>query len=195
MVMDIKLIFFIIAFVTGTAGFIPYLKDIFGKRTQPHLYTWIIWAITQGTAAAISLSSGGGLGAYGLAMAALFNTVVFLLAFKYGTKNITKSDTVILILALLAIVVWWQLNQPLLAVIMITVIDFVGYVPTFRKSWQEPWSETVKSWLLYFFAMLFSIFALKEFNALTLIYPIMVTACNLAMVILCLTRRSHVHHP
>lgn len=193
--MDIKLIFFILSAVIGTAGFIPYIQDVLGRRTEPHIYTWLIWAITQGTAAALGVYGGGGLGAISLLIAALMNTTVFILAIKYGTKNITKFDTVILIGAFLAILVWWQLDQPLLAVIMITVIDFVGYIPTVRKAYEEPWTETVKSWLAYFVAMGFAILALKEYNWLTLFYSSMIVVSNLAMAILCIIRRRYVFHP
>jgi hypothetical protein len=56
--------------------------------------------------------------------------MVMLLSLKYGTRNITRSDTIILILALAAVFVWVQLDNPLLAVIMVTLIDLAGYVPS-----------------------------------------------------------------
>ncbi|OGE74293.1 MAG: hypothetical protein A3I07_04515 [Candidatus Doudnabacteria bacterium RIFCSPLOWO2_02_FULL_42_9] len=193
--MDIKLFFFILASIFGLGFSIPYFVDIFKKRTQPHLYTWLIWAITQYTAAFASLAGGGGWGAGGMFMAATVNTLVFLLALKYGTKNITKSDTIILIGALAAIVVWWQLDQPLIAVIMVTVIDFVGYFPTYRKSWQEPWSETVKSWIGFFIAMCFALLSLQAYNALTLPYVLMVIVSNLTVAVICLIRRQKIPKP
>ncbi len=48
--MDIKIISTIIATIIGVIAFFPYLKDIFSLKTKPHVYTWLIWVITQGTA-------------------------------------------------------------------------------------------------------------------------------------------------
>jgi hypothetical protein len=193
--MDIKLFFFIASVVVGLSALVPYFRDIFQRRTEPHAYTWLIWVITQGTAAALSLKGGGGIGAISLIIAAAMNFMIFLLSFKYGTKNVTKSDTVILFAALLAIVVWWRLDQPLIAAWMITVIDFLGYVPSFRKSYQEPWSETAKSWVGFFFAMIFAILALEQYNSLTLPYVVMTVVCNFMMAAILLLRRRQILNP
>jgi len=167
--MDIKIILTIIATIIGVVAFFPYLKDTFSLKTKPHAYTWLIWAITQGTAVLFSL--------------------------KYGTKNITKSDTAILIAILVAIVVWWQLDQPLISVIMVSVIDVIGYVPSFRKSWREPWSETLISWVLFSISNIFAILALKEYNLLTVTYLAAITSANIALFLLCFFRREFIPKP
>lgn len=193
--MDIKVLFAILSAVIGQGALVPYIIDTVKRRTEPHAYTWIIWAITQTTAGAASLYGGGGWGAKLLFLGGILCFVIFLLSLKYGTKNITKSDTIVLIAAISAIFVWWQLNQPLIAVIMITLIDFIGYFPTFRKSWQEPWSETVISWFGFFFGMLFAILAIDEYNSLTLIYPLVIALSNITVAIICILRRRYIFSP
>lgn len=170
-------------------GLGPYLRDMFLKKTKPHAYTWLIWSITQGTAVAGLWYGHGGWGAMTLAIGTLFVFLVFLLSFKYGTRNITKSDTVILIAALLAIVVWWQLRNPLLAVIMVSVIDVIGYTPSLRKSFQEPWTETITSWVAFSVANILSMLALTEYNFLTLTYLLAITIANVTLITICLVRR------
>lgn len=120
---------------------------------------------------------------------------VFLLSLKYGTKDITKSDTAILILAVCAILVWWQLHQPVISIIMISLIDFSGYIPSFRKSYREPWSETLISWALFVICNVFSILALKEYNLLTTAYIATLTFANLLLFMICLLRRPFVKRP
>ena len=53
------------------------------------------------------------MGGLELVIGTIFVFIVFLFSLKYGTKNITKSDTAVLITAFLAVLVWWQLHQPL----------------------------------------------------------------------------------
>ena len=114
---------------------------------------------------------------------------LFLLSLKYGTKNITRGDTAILVTALLAIMAWWQLNSPLLAIIMASTIDFIGYFPSFRKTFKEPRTETMTSWAVFPLSNILAISALNEYNFLTLTYLITITAANIILFIICLLRR------
>jgi hypothetical protein len=187
---DIKLIFAILATVISVAGFfLPYLKEMLKGKTKPHAYTWLIWTITQGTAVVGLIYGGGRWGAASLAIGTAFVFLVFLLSFKYGTRNITKSDTIILIAALSAIIIWWQLDNPLLAVFMVSIIDVLGYIPSFRKTFEEPWTEPPILWAIVSFSSIFSIFALNEYNLLTLTYITAITSASLVLLIICLIRR------
>jgi hypothetical protein len=193
--MDIKIILTIIATVIGVVAFLPYLKDIFSLKTKPHAYTWLIWVTTQGTAVFGIWHGGGGWGALNLTVGIIFVIAVFFFSLKYGTKNITKSDTVILTVALFAIVVWWQLDKPLISVIMVSAIDVIGFIPSFRKSYQDPWSETLISWVLFSISNIFAILALKEYNLLTVTYLVAISSANVALFLLCFFRRRFVSRP
>lgn len=184
-----------IATVIGIAAFFPYLGDIFLLKTKPHAYTWLIWSITQGTAIFGIWYGGGSWGALNLTVGTIFVIVVFLFSLKYGTKNITKSDTAILIAALCAILVWWFLKQPLISVIMVSAIDVIGYIPSFRKSYQEPWSETLVSWVLFSAGNLFAILALNKYNLLTMTYLVAITLANVALFAICFFRRQSIPKP
>lgn len=176
-------------------AFIPYIWDTVKGRTEPHVYTWIIWLITQGTAVAGILHGGGGFGAAGLTVGLALVAFTLLLSFKYGTRNITRSDTVILIAALAAVLVWWQLDQPVLAVLMVCVIDALGYIPTYRKSFEEPWSETASSWGIFAIGNVASILGLEAYNLLTVPYLATIGIANVALTTLLLIRRRTVPKP
>ena len=135
----------------------------------------------------------GGWGFLDLLVGTIFVFLIFLLSLKYGTKNITKSDTIILIVALLAIVVWIKMKNPLLAVFMVSAIDFIGYIPSFRKTFQEPWTETVSSWMIFAIGNIFVILSLGEYNLLTLTYISHDRlSLNVILFIICLVRRRSI---
>lgn len=191
MELDLRFVFAVISIIIWVVGAIPpYIRDIFHKKTKPHAYTWLIWSITQGTAVVGLWVGGGGWGTLSLAIGVIFSFFVFLLSLKYGTRNITKSDTAVLIAALLAIVVWWQLDSPILAVLVVSVIDVLGYWPSFRKTYEEPWTETPISWAIFSVANVFNILAISEYNLLTLPYIIAITIANLVLLGICLMRRK-----
>jgi len=183
------------AVTIGLLSFIPYFRSIFRKETMPHAYTWLIWSITQGTAAAGVFAGGGGLIGIGLGVSAVLIFIIFLLSLRYGTPNITRSDGVVLAAAIAAVFVWWQLHEPVLAVLMVCVIDGLGYIPTFRKSFIEPWSENLTSWITFCVAYVFSLIALESYNLLTLPYIVMCLGINLCLIGMLLIRRSVVPKP
>jgi len=187
--MDIKTIFAIASALVGVYAFFPYIRDIFSLKTKPHTYTWLVWAITQGTAVAGLIYGGGGIASLWLIVALLFVVVIFIFSLKRGTKNITKFDTLVLIAALSAIVVWWQLDNPLAAVLMVSAIDLLGYIPSLRKTFVNPWSETMSSWIAFSVADALSIFALTEYNLLTTPYLAAFTFGSILMLAVILVRR------
>lgn len=189
---NLKTVFAIISALISIGVFINYVRSTLKKETRPHTYTWLIWALTQGTAVAGIWYGRGGLGAIALTLSTVFVFSVFLLSLKYGTRNITFSDTVILIFALVAIVVWWQLNSPVLAIIMVSVIDFIGYIPSWRKSTKDPWSETLLSWSISPIGHFFAILAFTEYNFFTLTYPLSLMTANFILVAICLIYRRKI---
>jgi hypothetical protein len=194
-VTDQKIIFAAIASLISVGVFINYVRSVLRKDTKPHMYTWLVWFITQATAVAGMWYGDGGWGAVALTVSTVFVGAVCLLSIRYGTRNITRSDTVVLIFALLAIVVWWQLDSPALAVLMVSVIDVLGYIPSWRKSVIDPWSETLVSWSISPVGHVFAILAFAEYNFLTLTYPLALIAANLVLVAICLFYRRKIPNP
>jgi hypothetical protein len=190
--MDIKLLFSLAATGAIVIAFFFYIQDIFRGKTQPHIYTWLIWAITQGTAVAGLWYGGGGVGAWSLTLGTVLIFLVLLLCIKRGTKNITRSDTITLGAALCAIGIWVFLDVPLLAIGLVSAIDVSGYIPSIRKSFEEPWSENIPAWIWFIASGFLAIAALEKYDFLTLTYLVAINTANILLVVVCIVRRSKV---
>jgi len=193
--MDSKLIFSLLSTVVGLIAYAIYMQDVFRGRTQPHIYTWLIWLITQGIAVAGLWYGGGGIGALSLTVGLVLLLIIFLMSFKRGTKNITKGDTFTLIAALAAVFVWWIFNSPVLAVVIVTFIDLGGYIPSIRKSYEEPWSESIPAWICFFACNALALAALQHYNWLTVIYIAATGSANLVLLLVCSIRRKTISEP
>lgn len=193
--MNIKIFFSVISAIIGIGAFYSYFRDVIKRQTQPHAFTWLLWAITQGTAAAGLWIGGGGVGVITLTISTFLVTLIFFLSLSDGKRNIMKSDVAVLVAALAAIGVWWLLNSPIFAVMMVSVIDVLGYIPTFRKSYKNPWTETILSWGLFIAANLFSILALENYNFLTLSYLTAMASANILLFVFLIVRRRSVPKP
>ncbi|MBI3573487.1 hypothetical protein HY090_00360 [Candidatus Kaiserbacteria bacterium] len=193
---DFKLIAAAIAPIFSMLAYVPYITGIFKGTVRPHVYSWLIWTLSTGTATAGLWYGGGGWAAVSATIGVVFTFLFFLLSFKYGTKNITTSDTFFLLFALAAIGVWWQLHQPLLAIILVSLIDLSAYAPTYRKSWEEPWSETMLPWVLWAVQGCLLIIALKNYNPLTLTFILSTTVlANFLLIAILFFRRRIIPKP
>ena len=188
--MQNKKIFSIISVILGLIAFFPYLKSVVSRKTRPHSFTWLIWGITQGTAIFGLWIGGGGVGALSLTIGTLLVWVIFFMSLKNDENNITKSDIVILIAALMAIAIWWFLNNPVLAILLVSIIDVLGFIPTFRKSYNKPYTEDTLSWGLFTITNVFAILALANYNLLTLSYIISISSAQIVLLIFLLIRRK-----
>jgi len=187
--METKLLFGILSSILAVICFIPYLKDIFKKRTEPHMYSWLIWTILQTVGVLAQLKEGAGYGAWALAIGALFCFSIFLLSFKYGTKNISRFDGLCLVASLVAIVIYITISNPVYAIILVAIVDFIGFLPTFRKGFEEPHTETVSTFIMSAIANGLSILALQHYNVTTVLYIASLFVTNTIFALMILLRR------
>ena len=122
----------LIAAALALISLIPYIVDIIRGKTKPHVYTWIIWAIVTVLAFIIQWQQGGGAGSWTTGVTGILTILIMILAFKKGTKDITKSDRILFIGALLAIPIWYFVGNSTLSIIIVTLIDVVAFLPTMR---------------------------------------------------------------
>ena len=168
---------------------LPYIRDIFRGKTKPHLYTYLIWSIVTALAFFGQLSAGGGAGAWTTGVMAILTIFVLLLCFKYGTEDITFLDAVFLVGALVAIIPWWITNDPMYSVILATAIDVLAFFPTIRKTYNDPSSETLISYISNLIRHPLSILALSVYSVTTVVYPAALFVMNAILVLVIVFRR------
>lgn len=182
----------VVAVILTFAGYIPYIRDTIKGKTHPHVYTWFLWSLVTAIAFALQVSGGAGFGSLVTLAAAIVCFFIFLLGLKIGKKDITKSDTVLLIVALIAIVVWVFAKQPVISVILVSTIDMLSFIPTIRKSWNHPHTETLSSYLINTFRFCLALYALKRYTIITYLYPLTWVLANGLFSMFILVRRQHI---
>jgi hypothetical protein len=190
--MTLKSLISLLVIILTFIGYVPYIRDIFKKKTQPHIFTWFTVSLTAFVAYALQVRGGAGVGALPMLVVSSICVFVFIVSFKYGTKNITKLDIFFLILSILALFLWLVVNQPILSVVLITVSEIFGYIPTIRKSWNRPYSETLSLYQISFFRHTLAIFALQKLNILTVLYPAAWAVTNLFITVVLISRRNQI---
>ncbi len=181
----IGLITVVLAFV----GIVPYIVDIFRGKTKPHIFTWTVWALVTILAFFGQWQKGGGAGSWTTGVTGLLTIFIAIISIKYGSRDITKSDIIIFVTALIAIIPWLLTSDPTLSIIILTIVNTLAFIPTIRKTIKDPESETFSSYVIHTFRHSLSILALSSYNLATFLYPAVVALSNLTVVIIILKSR------
>lgn len=190
--LDLKLLATILSMALGALAFLPYLISIKKDTARPHPYTWLILTLTQATATAGLFAGHAGLISYGFLTGTLMTGVIFLLSLRHAKESIARGDNIILTAALIAMAMWWILDHHRVAIFMVSIIDFIAYIPTMRKVWRNPTSESATAWTLFALSFLFALLALESYNMLTVPYLIAVLLADTIIATLVFARRTPV---
>ncbi len=177
------------AVIFAVIGNIPYLRDVIKNKIQPHPYTWLVWSIVSLVTFLGALVKGAGIGAIPIGVSELFTVVIFIFSLKNGFKNIVRKDTYFLIIALLGLIPWYLTKDPTISVIIVVSIDLFAFIPTLRKTWLFPKTE---SYLLYSMNVLRHIlilFSLDAYNIATTIHSVAMIVTNSLMTFF-ITRKN-----
>lgn len=180
----------IVAVILAVVAYVPYFRDIMKGKTKPHIYTWFVWGLVTSIIFALQVKGGGDWGVYVTLSAAILSFVVLFLGLRNGNKDIQKIDTVFLVVAFIALGFWVFAKQPIVSVVLLVAIDMLGFGPTVRKSWNNPYDETLFTWSINGFRHGLSIVALGHYNILTLLYPVAWTTANILFSTMLVIRRK-----
>jgi hypothetical protein len=181
-----------IAVLLTFVGYIPYIRDTIKGKTKPHVYTWFIWGAVTLIAFALQITDDAGPGALVTLAAAVVCLAIAMLGFFVSRKDLSidKVDTGCFVLALVALGFWLAADQPLTAVLMLSAADMIGFIPTIRKSWHKPFQETLFSYEMNTFRFALAIYALQNYSAITLLYPLTWIIANGCFSIFLIVRRK-----
>lgn len=155
-----------------------YVSSILRKETKPNRASWIIWNVTN----IILLASYFAVGARStifLPIVYFINgLIVLILSFRYGIYFWSRLDYVSLFIAGLSLIIWFLTKNPLTALLMNLTMDAVAYLPTIKKSYLDPDSESHIAWFFIFLGACLNLLAIDSLSFGVLIYPIVMFVMN-----------------
>jgi hypothetical protein len=162
----------IIAGALSLCGFVPYWWAIWQGKTRPNRVTWWIWTIV-GIIIAFSYRASGAESTMWVPITYVIGPFcTALLAIKFGADGWTKLDTICLIGVGIGLILWRVYRSPQLTLGLNIGIDFLGALPTIRKSIRDPYSEDLFAWLLFAIANIINLLAVDLWEWQIIVYPI-----------------------
>lgn len=171
---EIKVIASIIATGIALIAYVPYLIDMFRGKNQPHLYTWISIFLVTSVVAWLQIVGGAGVGAIPTVLGVLVDAVILFYCFRFGTKDVVFMDKVCLAISIAGVITYVIFrSHPVLSLAVVTAAEMISFVPTFRKTRNDPYSESLPSYYLLMLKLTLILIALEEYNLLTVSYSVL----------------------
>jgi len=191
--MSYKEIFSAIAIAVTLIAFIPYIRSILQGKTKPHVFSWVIWGFTTFIVFLAQLADKGGIGAWPIGVSGFITIYVAFLAYsKQSDRTITKTDWIFFVLAIISLPLWYVTSDPLWTVVILTIVDILGFGPTFRKAYKYPFEEHLIFFVLMTARNLISIVALEHYSWTTILFPFTIAIVCIIFILMVLLRRLKV---
>lgn len=188
--MQYKNVLSAIAIAMMVIGYIPYIRDTIKGKTKPHVFSWVIGVIITIIAFGLQLQAKSGPGMYVTLSAGILGGFITVLAFRNKDKDITGFDWVCLVLSAISLVMWLFAKQPVLSMILVVTTEVVSFMPTIRKSWRDPSTETLSSYIVNFFRFILALLALNTYAFVAVGYPTTWLLLNGGFATMLIYRRS-----
>jgi len=171
-------------------AFAPYIHSILRGTTRPHVFSWVIWGVTTLIVFFAQVEGGAGVGAWPIGISATITIGIACLAWvKRADVAITRVDWLFFAAAMSSIPVWFFTADPLWAVVILTLVDLLGFGPTIRKAYAFPASESLAFYALFALRNLLVLVALEHYSLTTVMFPAFIAAACVLLVALVVWRR------
>jgi hypothetical protein len=133
----------------GVLGSLVYVWDTSRGTTQPNRVTWLLWAFAPLLAFAVEFHSGIGLRTLTTFVIGFMPLLVFIASFHNAAAvwKIRRLDYVCGAMSLAGTAAWLATQNGVVAIAAAIAADFLAGIPTMVKSWSNPESETVSSYV------------------------------------------------
>jgi hypothetical protein len=133
----------------GAFGSLVYVRDTVRGTTQPNRVTWLLWAFAPLLAFAVEFHSGIGLRALTTFVIGFMPFLVFIASFHNSAAvwKIRRLDYVCGAMSLAGTAAWLVTRNGVVGIVAAIAADFLAGIPTMVKSWSNPESETVTSYV------------------------------------------------
>lgn len=179
-----------LAVFLALVSYFPYVRDIMKGETKPHAFSWLIWLILTAVGFFIQMENGAGPGAWFNGFMIFVCAFIMIAGIAKGRSEIIFVDWICLALASIATYFWLVAKDPYISITLVIAADALGTIPTIRKSYIHPHTETIETYAINAFRIFLAIFALEKISFITASYHVYMILANALLVSVLLVRRK-----
>ncbi len=171
-------------------GAYGYVRDTVRGVTSPNRVTWGLWGVEGILGFAVEIQQHVGLASVMTLMLGFVPCVVVAVSFKnpHSVWRIGKFDVFCGLVSLAGLVFWFFINEPTVALISFVAADQIAALPTLRKSWIAPQTESPRVFFMGFLNCGITLLTLKHLTTGGVLFPGCILVTDLILGILIVTR-------
>jgi hypothetical protein len=181
---NLQQIFLIISTIAGLITSIFAIYSVFVGMYKPQRMTRLIFLIINSVIFFSLMFLGNQTAVWLVGTQFLTSVILVILSLKYGIGGKSKSDLLVLFLAVITIIIWQTTKDSFLALNLSIMVHLIGISPTISKCFKLPYTEEPKLYFLDLIAGLFSILALPVIFSTQIIYPLYILFINVLCLLL-----------
>jgi hypothetical protein len=185
-----KTAFIVISSILAIVNILPYIRDVYLKKTKPRIVSWFTWSLLTAIASAASFSDRQYASAILTLLASMETLTVVILGWRYGDRKFAPFDIGCQIAAIIGLMLWLVFNSPAIAIIASICIDIIATLPTLKHSWEKPHEETAITFLLGSVAAVFTVMAANSHKITAVAFPAYLVVGNLLIAAIIYGRQA-----
>lgn len=175
-----------IGLAAGIISFIayfPYVYSVFKNQTKPSRSSWWIWSFV-GFLILLSYYQVGARNTIWIPFVFFIcPLVIAILSIWFGEgEKLNKLDKICIFGVFISLIPWIIFKSPQITLSLNIFIDFIGFIPTFRKTYEHPGSENSFTWILFFIGSILNIIAIESYAFYIMSYPLYMLAMDIIML-------------
>lgn len=160
--MALTSLFAFVSTALAVYSLVPYVQAILNKKTIPHQFTWFVFFIMNGIVFFSQFLAGARASVLISFTFFISSFIIFLLSLKFGIRDSSRFDKVLLVFALIIIGIWVLTKNNAIAIWLSVVIDVLATSMMMLKINANPFSEEPSPWSIAAVAYLFTCLTLVE---------------------------------
>jgi hypothetical protein len=172
------------AALLALSGAVPYVLDTLRGRTRPNRATWMVYAVVGSLAVISSYAAGGRWSLLTAAAYAIGPLAILLASIRHGEGGWSRLDRACLGIAAGGVAGWAITGDPRVGVVLHTIADAAGTVPTWIKSWRDPAHENRRAWTIYAVAATLNLGAITAWTIGEALFSVWLALCCVSVALI-----------
>lgn len=183
--MSQDIILVIISIILSIYGSYRYIFDTLKGTTRPNRVSQGLWVIAPLIGVGAAISSGASwLTTVRTFMAGFIPLIILIASFanKIGYWKTEKFDYFCGLFSIIALIAWLVIDVPVYAVLLAAIADFFAAIPTIKKSWTNPESETGIAYVMSSLSVIVILPTIKVFDIQNTAFQIYLLLVNIILI-------------
>ena len=168
---------------------IIYIAQTLRGEVRPHPLSWFLFGILSLTGFLVQRDEGARQGSWTLMAMTVICFLFVAASVARGERSFSRREWAFAVAGGAVFVVYLFTRQSNVAAALTTLVDALGYGPTFVRGWSQPKKDSVASFALNGVKFVPSLMAMDPLSFATSFYPATLLVLNAAVAIMLVMRR------